>query len=297
LKTLLTGASGFLGQAILNCFDKERTTSIGRQSSNNIIQDLSKPFKLNEDYDLVIHCAGKAHSIPNNEKEEKEFFEINERGTQHLINALEENLPKRLVFISTVAVYGDSATSLIDEDHDLLGSTPYAKSKINSEKIIKKWSENKGVEYLILRLPLICGKNPPGNLEAMANAMRKGYYFRIGKGESRKSMVGANDIAQLIFKNEWKSGVYNLTDGIHPTIKDTDQHLAKMLNKNVKVLPIGIVKILAIVGDVINFFPLNSLRLKKLTSSLTFSDSKARKELGWNPKPALSQLSYSFANE
>jgi nucleoside-diphosphate-sugar epimerase len=293
LKTLLTGASGFLGKSILNHFDRNTIVTIGRNNSSDLVQDISVPFKLNTSFNLVVHCAGKAHSIPRNEIEENEFFEINEKGTNNLLESLNENLPRRIVFISTVAVYGDSAKNLIDESSELLGNTPYALSKINSEKLIKEWSVKNDVDYLILRLPLICGENPPGNLEAMANAIKRGFYFRIGKGEARKSMVGADDVAQLIYKNKWKSGTYNLTDGIHPSIKDTDQIIASFFGKGIKRMPFFMAKAISLVGDYLPKFPLDSKRLKKLNSSLVFSDQLARKRLGWQPKSALDQLKFA----
>ena len=56
------------------------------------------------------------------------------------------------------------------------------KSKIDAEAEVVSWCKKNDVEFLILRLPLISGPNPPGNLGALYKAIQKGYYFRIGKG-------------------------------------------------------------------------------------------------------------------
>ena len=154
------------------------------------------------------------------------------------------------------------------------------------------WAGENNVNILVLRLPLISGTNPPGNLLAIANAIRKGYYFRIGDGHSRRSMIGAKDVAAFILSALGSSGIYNLTDDIHPSIAETDTAIAKLYNKSVRKLPVALLKPAASILGVIPGFPLNLNRLKKLTATLSFSNEAAKK-IGWSPKPALSQLSFT----
>lgn len=296
MKVLLTGASGFLGNYLSNSLSNYDLQTLGRSGNSSIQFDLTVGIVSLDHYDLVVHCAGKAHSIPNSKKEENIFFKVNFEGTKNLLESLEPAPPSKFVFISTVAVYGDSNVNVCDESSPLDGSSPYAISKIEAENAIRLWCKENHVEYLILRLPLICGNNPPGNLKAMANAINRGYYFRIGKGDAMKSMVGAKDVVGLVAKNNWKQGTYNLTDGLHPSIKHTDELMSKIFDKKIKTLPMSIAKTLSFFGDVFPFFPFNSSRLKKLTSSLVFSDEKAKNELDWNPKSALEQLTF-YSNE
>jgi hypothetical protein len=136
-------------------------------------------------------------------------------------------------------------------------------------------------------LPLLVDKNPPGNLGAMTRAIQKGYYFNIGGGKAKKSMVLAEDVAKFILKIAPIGGIYNLTDGVHPTFKELSTSIAK---KKLFNLPLRLAKIFAKIGDVLgDKSPLNSIKLKKITSDLTFDDSKAR-EKGWNPQAVLDYL-------
>ena len=80
----------------------------------------------------------------------------------------------------------------------MLGGTPYADSKIQAEELLREWGKLNNVNMLILRLPLLVGENPPGNLGSMIRAIKKGYYFRIGDGSARRSMVLAEDIAEVV---------------------------------------------------------------------------------------------------
>lgn len=297
MKILLTGASGFLGTAIQNeLFQQHEVATLGRAIECTYVCDLAKETTRVGYADMVVHAAGKAHSVPKNEKEKAQFYKVNVTGTQNLLDSiLSVSLPKTFVFISSVAVYGSEEGLNITEKHALTGKTPYAQSKIDAEQIVLGWGEKQGVSIVILRLPLISGTNPPGNLAAMAKAIRSGYYVRIGKGEARKSMVAAADVATLLPSLLGKSGVYNLCDGVNPSLMEIEKHIAKQVNKRVKSLPRWPLTIAAKVGDVFSFFPLNTARLAKLTSSLTFSDELARKELNWNPKPALNALKISHA--
>ena len=291
MKILLTGATGFLGQNLKSAWgNAHRVVTLGRNKKNDIVVDLAKEIPELPHCHCVVHAAGKAHSIPKTEGEKRAFFTVNVQGTKNLLAALNGKLPQRFVLISTVAVYGAESGQGITEDSLLAGETPYARSKIAAEKLVEEWAKQHGMDYLILRLPLISGHNPPGNLGAMATAIQRGLYASIGQAEAKRSMVGAADVAQLIGRENWISGIYNLTDGLHPSIAQTEKRMAEITGKKIIKVPEWPIRLAAKIGDIIPKFPLNSLRLAKLQSTLTFSDDKAQKQLNWNPKPALQQL-------
>jgi nucleoside-diphosphate-sugar epimerase len=288
MKVLLTGATGFLGKYLLAEMDAQKieVDTIGRAAENTFQCDLAKDsFELSSDasYDMVVHNAGKAHFVPQNEAEGKVFYDVNVGGTEKLLEVILslKNKPKCIVFVSTVAVYGLELGENIDETALLLGNTPYAKSKIMAEEMIQTWCASNGVNCVILRLPLVVGENAPGNLGAMEKAIRKGYYFRLGTGNARRSMVNAVDVAKLIPSLIEMNGVYNLTDGLHRSFAEMDTFLAQKHGKTVKKIPVWMGKWAAKLGDLIPGFPLNSYRLGKLEQSLTFNDDKARRELNW----------------
>jgi nucleoside-diphosphate-sugar epimerase len=293
IKYLLTGANGFLGSVIKNTIEStDRVVdSLGRSKTNSISIDLSKGIPtLDTSYDIVIHCAGKAHSRPKTEIEKQEFFDVNYQATINLCLALEatNNLPLQFVFISTIAVYGKSKGNMITEDSSLDGVSPYAESKIAAEIFLEKWCEKFSVKLLILRLPLIIGNQAPGNLGKMVKGIKRGTYLSIAGGKARKSMVLVNDVADFILFNPKGSGVFNLTDGYHPTFFELEELISKSFKKNKPLnIPNWFAKFLGLVGDLLPFSPINSDTISKITSNLTFSDEKARKELGWKPKSVI----------
>lgn len=288
---LVSGASGFLGKFIYKELLKHgKVISIAR-SDADINADLSVQPPILPTVELVVHCAGKAHFVPKNEMEKQAFFDTNVKGTRNLLKGIEKSgaMPKSFVLISSVAVYGLETGQLLDEKTSLLAQDAYGASKIQAEAIVRDWCEKNDVICTILRLPLIAGPNPPGNLSAMINGIKKGYYFNIAGGKAKKSMVLAQDVAEIITKAAIVGGVYNLTDGQHPSFFQLAQLIAKQLGKSKPLnIPFSVAKLMALIGSIIgNKAPINNHKLKKITSDLTFDDTKARKALGWNPKPVL----------
>lgn len=289
---LLTGNTGFLGNFISKTIsENNKLVSLSRNSKQYSIGLDKKVPVFSEKFELVIHAAGKAHSVPKTSIDKQAFFDINFKGTQNLLQGLKESqsLPKAFVFISTVAVYGKESGVNISEDTPLLANDPYGLSKVQAEQLVLDWCKRNNVVCTILRLPLLAGANPPGNLGTMIKGVKRGYYFNIAGGRAQKSMVLASDVAQCILKVSEIGGVYNLTDGYHPTFNELSRTISLQLGREfVPDMPLFFAKILAKIGDLIgDKFPLNSNKLSKIMAPLTFDDTKARKAFGWNPTPVL----------
>lgn len=294
MRILITGENGFLGSILANELKEKGHRILSLNTSGKRI-DISAPFTLNEDLlaDIVIHVAGKAHTIPGSEKEEARFYEVNLNGTKHLCNALlEQPKPCAFIFISTVSVYGLEVGVDIKETASLKGSTPYAKSKIMAEEFLSAWAVKHDIKLAILRLPLIAGPNPPGNLGAMIRGIRTGKYLSIGDASGRKSMVWAADIADIVPVLADKGGIYNLTDGYAPSFGELERVISQSLCRKLpRKIPLSIAKVLAMTGDILGkHAPINSNKLKKITSSLTFDDARAQAVLGWKPSKVLDKL-------
>lgn len=291
-KLLFTGGTGFLGKNVMPILtQKYEVTTCGITPDDMIKANLAKEVpELPEKYDVVLHACGKAHVVPKTEAEKQAFFDVNYQGTVNLCSALEKaGLPKALVFISTVAVYGCEYGDLITEDHPLEGDSPYAESKIMAEKYLTDWCAKNGVILGILRPSLLAGKNAPGNLGAMVNGIKKGFYMNIAGGKVIKSILMAEDIAHLLPLLEEKGGVYNVCDTRQPSFGEISVSIANQLGKRKPLnIPYWMAWGMAKVGDLLgNKAPINSYKLEKMTKSLTFSNEKARKELGWEPLDVL----------
>lgn len=291
-KLLFTGGTGFLGKNVMPILEtKYDVITCGITPDDMIKANLAKEVpELGQHYDIVLHACGKAHVVPRTEAEKQAFFDVNYQGTVNLCAALEKvGVPKSLVFISTVAVYGCESGELITEEYPLNGEIPYAKSKIMAEEYLTQWCEKNGVVLGILRPSLLAGKNAPGNLGAMVNGIRKGFYLNIAGGKVKKSILMAEDIAHLLPLVAEKGGIYNVCDTYQPSFGQIAESVARQLGKRKPVsIPYWMAWCMAKVGDLLGSkAPINSLKLKKITESLTFSNDKVRKTLGWEPMDVL----------
>ncbi|MBO6252857.1 MAG: NAD-dependent epimerase/dehydratase family protein [Bacteroidaceae bacterium] len=291
-KLLFTGGTGFLGKNVMPILEKKyKVTTCGITPDDMVKANLAKEVPiLPERYDVVLHACGKAHVLPKTDAEKQAFYDVNYQGTVNLCKSLENSgLPKALVFISTVAVYGCEFGDQITEEHPLNGDTPYAESKIMAEKYLTEWCEKNGIILGVLRPSLLAGKNAPGNLGAMVNGVKKGFYLNIAGGKVKKSILMAEDIAHLLPLLEEKGGIYNVCDSYQPTFGEISSSVAKQLGKHSPIsIPYWMAWCMAKVGDLLgNKAPINSYKLKKMTKSLTFSNDKVRKELGWEPLDVL----------
>lgn len=294
-RCLLTGATGFLGGYIHKALSQEyEVITLGRKQAD-VISDLgSETPELQGNFDLVVHSAGLAHTIPATAEEEKAFFDINTEGTRRLCAALEKtSFTGQFVFISTVAVYGMEQGEGISESHPQNGTTPYALSKIQAEDLLEKQAASQNFKLTTLRLPLIVGKDAPGNLQSMSQGIASGKYASIAGGKARKSMVLAQDVAALIAQGHLATGVYNLTDQKNPSFKQLEEIFSKHYGKGApRNVPLFLAKLLGIAGDILGKrFPINSNTVSKITSNLTFNDDKAVKHLNWNPNSVVDKAS------
>lgn len=296
MKTLLfTGATGFLGSNVLPLLQEKydvETLALDDKANYNV-NLVTDEIHLNKKYDMILHAAGKAHVIPKTDAEIKLFYDINLEGTKKVCAALEEvGIPNSFVFISTVAVYGCDIGEMITEDHPLNGDSPYAKSKIMAEQFLQEWCKKNNVVLTILRPSLIAGKNPPGNLGAMIHGIESGRYLSIAGGVSKKSVMMACDLAYVLPLCETKGGIYNICDDSYPSFHDLEILISKQLGKKPPMnIPYWIANCLAHIGNLLGKkAPINSARLEKIVKSLTFSNEKIKRELGFVPTDVLSNF-------
>ena len=291
-KLLFTGGTGFLGANAKPVLDKMyEVTTIGITDKDelkaNFVTDVPE---LPCQYDIVLHAAGKAHVYPKTEAEKQAFYDVNYNGTINLCKALEKaGLPKAFVFISTMNVYGSEPGNMDTEDsRPLVGDSPYSDSKIKAEEYLTEWCKKNNVILGILRPALLAGCNAPGNLGAMVNGIKTGKYLSIAGGKAKKSILMAQDIANLVPLVAEKGGIYNVCDDYNPSFGELEACIAKQLGKRKPIsIPYWMAKCLAWVGDVFSFFPINSSRLAKIVTSDTWSNEKAKRELGWKPLDVL----------
>jgi nucleoside-diphosphate-sugar epimerase len=302
---LVTGGSGFVGRRVARFLADlgREVTVLDRSPAEGhptVLADLGRtPIDLRrEGFEHVYHVAGLAHLVPRTEEERRRFTTVNVEGTRGLLDGLERcaERPRTFVLVSTVAVYGVEAGELLDEATPRRAEDPNGLTKRQAEDLVLEWGERHGVRTAVLRLPLVWGPGAPGNLRRMVRAIAAGRYLGVGGGEARRSLVRLVDVVEALPRAEEGGGVFHLTDGHHPSFAELEAALAAAVGRRRPWrLPLLLARAAAGVGDAIEALtrrrvPFDRRALSKMTSTLTFSDERARRVLSWRPTRVLDSI-------
>lgn len=154
---LVTGASGFVGKALIKELTSEGYSVTGFNSSDGDIASVKFP---DIPFDAVFHLAGRSF-VPDSWKEPEEFRRVNVEGTRNVLEYCKaRGLP--LYFMSSY-VYGKPQKLPISEKHALSGFNPYAQSKIEAEQVCNEYAETHKIPVCIMRPFNIYGPGQPSH--------------------------------------------------------------------------------------------------------------------------------------
>ena len=224
--------------------------------------------------DLVIHLAAKS-GVEDSILHPEITMETNVNGTGNVLRCCAENKIKEIIFASSASVYADSETT-INENSQTNPQSPYGKSKLAAEKIIKKYSTEFEIDAICLRMFNVYGKRQnikyAGVISKFVSNILDGKPLEInGDGKQTRDFVSIYDIVDAFdcaIKNiKGKRGnVYNIGSGKSITVNDLAEILIKISKKEIKIIH------------------------KERTDEVRFSKadtSLAKKELGFSAKRKL----------
>jgi len=266
-----------------------------------ITGDLNFPDALDplcRDCDVIFHLAGMVHSVPGTKEEEQEFYQVNVEGTRNLLNVAKKNKVKRVIFYSTVGVYGKDADFHGNELSSCKPGSVYAKSKYQAEQLVLNSSNDGGPEGVVLRFPVVYGPLDRGNVAKLIKAVRKKLFFYFGDGNCLRSMISSRNAAEAAiraaFEPKAANEVFCVTDGQDYTMNELVDSVCRALGISWRFLhvPVLLAGLAGRFGDVLQKwahvpFPIDSDRVRKLSRPLTFSCEKAKRVLGYEPVETL----------
>lgn len=252
------------------------------------------------DCDVVFHLAGMVHSVPGTREEEEGFFRVNVEGTKNLLEAAKKNGVKRVVFYSTVGVYGKDADFHGDELSPCRPGSVYAESKFQAEQLVLNSPNRGGPEGVVLRFPVVYGPLDRGNVAALIKAVRRKHFFYFGAGNCLRSMISSKNAAEAAVRAaiEPKAAneVFCVTDGRDYTMNELVDSICRALGMRWRPfhVPVSMADLAGRFGDVLRKwgrvpFPIDSDRVRKLSRPLTFSSEKAKEVIGYGPVETLEE--------
>lgn len=223
-KTLVTGANGWLGtglvKSLVNGIEGVESLKDPRNREIKCLilpgSDSSKLEKISKDIEIIegdirnkdslkeffsgsedgtlFHCAGIIHPS----KGIKEFYEVNFKGTENLLQLAEESKIKRAIVVSSNSPFGTNKTTkeLFNESSPYNPYMGYGKSKMEMEKVIKSFQEKGNLETVIIRAPWFYGPNQPPRQSLFFQMVKNGKAPIVGSGNNLRSMTYIENLCQ-----------------------------------------------------------------------------------------------------
>ena len=111
--------------------------------------------------EVIVHLAGKAHAIHEVGADEDEYRAVNVEGTRHVLDGAVAGGTRRIIFFSSVKVFGESSQGCIDESVSPQPASPYGRSKWAAEQLVIEYAKD-GIDSSSLRLPMVYGPSSQG---------------------------------------------------------------------------------------------------------------------------------------
>lgn len=258
-RLLITGVNSYIGISFKTWLEKsDASYKIDLVSMRNDEWQRIN-FKL---YDSIVHVSALVHQKERKEFE-KDYFKVNCENTYRLAKVARDAGVKQFIFISSMAIYGEEVVN-ITKDTMPKPATYYGKSKLLAEEKLDKL-RNEMFKVVIIRPPMVYGKNCPGNYSRLAKLARYSPIFP--KFENKRSMIFIDNLCllmQQILDSE-ADGVFCPQEENYITTSELVKEIASIHQHKIVLTPIfnPIIKILIVRVPII----------KKVFGDLTYDDS------------------------
>lgn len=203
----LTGATGFIGQYLLNELPKRgyrlrvllrRPTMLPEGCASAVIGDLAKPYNMAEalsGVDAVIHSAGIASTMSGLPEDDYRLF--NTEATVKFARAAERARVKRFVFLSSIrAQSGPTADGVLTEEREPRPTDAYGRSKLAAEQGLAETR----LDWVALRLALVYGPGVEGNVARLITLARSPYPLPIAGLKAEHSLLALDNLVEAVDK-------------------------------------------------------------------------------------------------
>lgn len=303
MKILITGGAGFLGLHLARYFSKENfqvylldiadfEKKEYPKNSNFIKADVRNKalmYRYIKGMDFVIHAAAALPLWRN-----KDIMEINVNGTANILSASLKNKIKRLIYISSTAVYGVPKKHPIFESDPRVGVGAYGQSKIEAEDLCFKYIK-KGLNVTIIRPKTFLGTHRLGVFEILFDWIHDNKKIPvIGNGNNRYELLDVDDLCEATYlfikvrpyKGRTLNGAFNIGAEKFTTVKGDFEIMFKALNSRSRIFPTPafIVKKALWLFEKLKLSPLYQWVYDTADKDSFVSIDKLTKTLLWHPR-------------
>lgn len=241
----MIGASGFVGTRLIDLLKSEPTCELKNIDllPSHFFNEITVigDVRNQEQMDMELKGADVVVLLAAQHRDDVSpvslYYDTNVGGMEVTLKAMEKNGCRRIVFFSSVAVYGLNKNNP-DENHEKDPFNHYGKSKWQAEQVLQKWYENHpDWNVNIIRPTVIFGERNRGNVYNLLSQISGGKFLRVGKGTNRKSMAYVGNIVAFVkyMIEECQEGynVFNYIDKPDFTMNELVDLVENVLGKHI----------------------------------------------------------------
>jgi nucleoside-diphosphate-sugar epimerase len=299
-KILVTGASGFIGLHLckylikLNYFVKPIVRNLDEALINCDAEYISlgnidaqtKWHNVLEGVDCIIHCANQ---MQKTNKIKKSYIRdvINTDSIKHLVEQAVKAKVKRLIFLSSVKVNGDSTDKSKGVEFFTSKDIPspqsnYAIFKFETEKALWQVALKIGLEVVVLRLPLVYGRNVKGNLNTLIKFLYSKIPLPFGGIQNKRSLIGIDNLLDVVVRcvehPDIAGKTFLVSDGEDLSTPELIRLISAAMGQPAKLFTVPIFLL-----NFLSFVIGKKKEINRLTESLQIDNSYVKKILNWTP--------------
>jgi nucleoside-diphosphate-sugar epimerase len=300
MKIQIVGGGGFIGTNLGRNWEEHTLINIDKSAVNldggpMKVADLRAPIPLSQsmspsDWLILLAAEHRDDVTPVSL-----YHDVNVEGVKNILNKVDKFGITKLLFTSSVAVYGLNKENPTEE-HPVDPFNYYGKSKFEAEELLREWYLKAPLQrtLIIIRPTVVFGPNNRGNVYNLLRQIATGKFIMIGSGNNKKSMSFIENITGFIKycidQNMSGYQLFNYSDKPDLTTKQLVNHSQKLLEGKISNIRIPYVLGYA-AGLGFDFFawimgrkfPISSVRVKKFCATTQFDASKIA-TTGYVPK-------------
>lgn len=294
MKITLIGASGFVGTRLMNLLEESSENHelknidllpshfFNQYTTIGDVRDQEQMDKELSGADLVVLLAAQHR---DDVSPVSLYYDTNVGGMEKTLHAMEKNGVKRIIFFSSVAVYGLNKHNP-NEEHEKDPFNHYGKSKWQAEQVLQEWHKSHPEWNInIVRPTVIFGERNRGNVYNLLKQIASGRFLMVGDGTNKKSMAYVGNVVSFVkFLIDQKSSgynVYNYIDKPDFTTNELVQLVERVLNKHIPSIhfPYWMGMAGGYFFDIVAFIThkkltISSVRVKKFCATTEFDATK-----------------------